>query len=321
MKACSLFAPIPIQRISILFILVLFSLVGYTQDSIYLYQRKEVVLKEVVVHSKLNVPGLIDRLQRDTSFYKAFRNLRVLSYSAWNDVRMFDKRNAVEASYQSKTRQHAAAGCRITEVVQEQAKGPIRNRQGEWNYFTLQLYASLFFAVDTLCGETNVVGDSRRSLAGKAGMDKRKEQLKMLFFDPGKRIPGLPLIGNKTALFEDRMMEEYDYTIDLETLGGESVYTLLIKAKPKSDGTLRGDLVVQEMKTSFDAQSLDIVARTYHLRYDAGVYDFDVRMEVELTRFQELLVPSLIRYQGNWFALTQKRERGVFTATLFDFQR
>jgi hypothetical protein len=28
----------------------------------------------------------------------------------------------------------------------------------------------------------------------------------------------------------------------------------------------------------------------------------------------------LIRYNGNWKAIFKKRERGVFTATLFDFE-
>ena len=28
---------------------------------------------------------------------------------------------------------------------------------------------------------------------GKSGMAKHKEQLKMLFFNPGKKIPGIPL--------------------------------------------------------------------------------------------------------------------------------
>jgi hypothetical protein len=42
-------------------------------------------------------------------------------------------------------------------------------------------------------------------------------------------------------------------------------------------------------------------------------------MQVEMTKVGELLVPALIRYVGNWKAITKKRERGIFTATLFDF--
>jgi hypothetical protein len=39
-----------------------------------------------------------------------------------------------------------------------------------------------------------------------------------------------------------------------------------------------------------------------------------------MTKFNNEYVPSLIRYNGNWKAIFKKRERGVFTATLYDFQ-
>jgi hypothetical protein len=57
-----------------------------------------------------------------------------------------------------------------------------------------------------------------------------------------------------------------------------------------------------------------------HSVYDAGVYDFKVGMEVLMTNYKGLTVPSLIRYNGNWKAIFKKRERGVFTATLSDFE-
>jgi hypothetical protein len=64
---------------------------------------------------------------------------------------------------------------------------------------------------------------------------------------------------------------------------------------------------------------MEIVARNYDLSYNAGVYDFDVHMEVVMTKFGEYLVPQTLRYKGDWDVAFKKRERGVFTATLFDF--
>ena len=64
---------------------------------------------------------------------------------------------------------------------------------------------------------------------------------------------------------------------------------------------------------------MNIVARNYELSYDAGVYDFSVRMEVQMAQFGELTVPSTLRYSGTWDVALKKRERGLFTATLFDF--
>jgi hypothetical protein len=33
-----------------------------------------------------------------------------------------------------------------------------------------------------------------------------------------------------------------------------------------------------------------------------------------------LLVPKILRYKGDWDVVFKKRERGLFTATLFDFK-
>jgi len=44
-----------------------------------------------------------------------------------------------------------------------------------------------------------------------------------------------------------------------------------------------------------------------------------VHMEVQMTKFGNYLVPKMLRYIGNWDVIFKKRERGLFTATLFDF--
>jgi hypothetical protein len=62
-----------------------------------------------------------------------------------------------------------------------------------------------------------------------------------------------------------------------------------------------------------------VLARNYTLSYGAGVYAFDVSMEVEISPFRNYMVPTLIRYNGNWKVVMKGKERGVFTATLSDF--
>jgi hypothetical protein len=74
------------------------------------------------------------------------------------------------------------------------------------------------------------------------------------------------------------------------------------------------------MVTRMDMKSLEVMGRNYSLSYKAGVYDFDVSMEVEMTRFKGWIVPKILRYKGNWDVIFKKRENAVFTATLFDFQ-
>jgi hypothetical protein len=75
------------------------------------------------------------------------------------------------------------------------------------------------------------------------------------------------------------------------------------------------------MTTWFNSKTMEIVGRTYDMSYNTGAYDFDVQMEVKMTIFNDLLVPRLIRYIGDWDVAFKKRERGIFTATIFDFNK
>ena len=290
-------------------------------DSSVTVNRKVITLKEVVVRSNLNVPAFIERVQDDTTFYKAFRNLKVLGYTALNDIRMMNKKGAVRATLNSKTTQSVKEGCRWMEVLDEKTTGDIYNKDHHFNYYTAEMYAGLFFASDTICGETNIVKGIEFSTRGKSGMEKHKEQLKMLFFNPGKRIPGLPFIGNKIALFDEDVAELYDFVIDLEDFKGDLCYVFKIVPRADLREGEKDRVVINEMTTWFNMNNWDIVARNYDLSYQATVYSFDVHMEVEMTKFKDLLVPKVLRYNGTWDVVFKKRERGAFTATLFDFNQ
>ena len=170
-----------------------------------------------------------------------------------------------------------------------------------------------------MCGETNIVAGALRNVRDKRGVEKAKEQLKMLFFNPGKRIPGIPFIGDKLDIFEERLAQYYNFNIDFTNLNGQDCYLFSIKRRDDLTSSERSAIVFDAIITWFDAKTMEIVARNYDLSYDAGVYDFDVHMEVAMTHFNNLLVPQVLRYNGNWDVAFKKRERGVFTATLFDF--
>lgn len=284
-------------------------------DSTIAVGKKIITLSEVVLNNKLNVPSFIGRIKNDSTFYKAFRNLHVLGYSAINDIRMLDKNGGSQATCFSKTKQIVADRCRRMEVLEEQVTGDYYDGNHDFNYYTGRMYASLFFALSTICGEDNIVAGNEFSTEGKSGIEKHKEQLKMLFFNPGKRIKGLPFMSGKTAIYDDDMADVYDMSIDMDDYNNTSCY--IFKQTVKSGQEDKA--VVDEMTTWFNDKTFEVVARNYSLSYDAGVYDFKVQMEVQMTHFGNYLVPSLIRYNGNWKAIFKKRERGVFTATLFDF--
>ena len=89
---------------------------------------------------------------------------------------------------------------------------------------TGQLYAGLFFTRDTICGENNIVKGIDFNPKSQSGMEKHKEQLKMLFFNPGKKIPGIPFIGEKINIFDPDHAKYYDFLIDFGDYEGQSCY-------------------------------------------------------------------------------------------------
>jgi hypothetical protein len=281
---------------------------------------KMVSLSEVIMRSDLNIPSFIRKVKEDTSFYKAFRNLHILGFTSLNDIRIMDKKGKQKAGLQSKTRQHRSRGCRSMEVLEETTNGDFYDNHGDYNYYTAQLYAGLFFTRDTICGENNIVKGIEFSTRSKKGLSKHKEQLKMLFFNPGKKISGIPFIGDKIDIFDPDRARFYDFIIDQADYEGQPCYVFTIKAKEDLKEGKKDKIVIDNMVTWFHAKTMEVMARNYDMSYAAGVYDFDVHMEVQLMKFGNYLVPRTLRYSGNWDVVLKKREKGMFTATLFDFR-
>lgn len=295
------------------------ALLSRAQDTTVVIDNQAFTLTEVVVRNNFDYKRLLAQIKEDTSFYKAFRNLRILGFTSYNDIKMLDKKGAVQASLYSKTRQNRENGCRTMDVLEEVTTGNFYNKKNEFNYTTPELYASLFFTTGSVCGEDNIVKGHVRTTTNKKGIEKHKEQLKMLFFNPGKKIPGIPFIGNKLDLYDDDAHKLYDYRLDLEEYKGTLCYVFSIT--PKESKVKSDRVVVDQMVTWFDQRTLEVLGRNYSLSYKAGVYDFDVQMEVEMGRFEGLIVPRTLRYKGNWDVIFKKRERTIFTATLFDFKK
>lgn len=299
-------------------LLLLVSLQSIAQDTAVNFDNQAFTLTDAIVRNNFDYKAILQRIKEDTSFYKAFKTLRTIGYSSLNHIQMMNKDNAVVAGLDSRTKQLKLNGCRSMETIEERLTGDIRNAKGEYNYVTPSLYASLFFTKGQICGETNIVKGKVRTIQG-SGIDKAKEQLKMLFFNPGKKIPGIPFIGNKLDLYDDNAHELYNYKLDYVEYHGQLVYVFEVRPKEDLGFFAKDRVVVDQMITWFNPKTLEVLGRNYSLSYGAGVYDFNVQMEVEMTYFNGMLVPKILRYKGNWDVVFKKRERGLFTATLFDY--
>jgi hypothetical protein len=312
----------PMNTMRRFFISLSFILIGFlvnAQDTTLKIDNGSFTLTDAIVRNNFDYKAILQRIKEDTSFYKAFKTLRTIGYSSYNYIQMRDKNEKVIATLNSKTRQNKIGGCRTMDVLEENVSGNMKDANGDYNYTTPALYASLFFTKGTICGETNIVKGKVRTVSG-SGLSKAKDQLKMLFFNPGKKIPGIPLIGNKLDLYDESAHELYDYKLDYVDYHGQLVYMFEVKPKDNLGFFSKNNVVVDQMTTWFNPKTLEVLGRNYALSYNAGAYDFNVQMEVEMTYFNGQLVPKILRYKGNWDVVFKKREKGIFTATLFDFK-
>lgn len=274
-----------------------------------------VILDEVMVKAVqggFDVGAFIQKIKQDTTFYKAFKNLRLMSYTMYNDIEIYNKKGEVKASLNSVTQQTVKNRCRNMSVKQEKVSGDFYTSKRYYKYYTAKLYAHLFFTQGSICNENNIVGKK----VNYKGTEKYEEQLRILIFNPGQRIHGIPGIGDNVAIFEKPTMDKYEFRLYRENYLGDDCY--VFKAKPKPAAA--DDVVVNELKTWIRVSDNAILARDYSLSYKTWIYDFDVVMKVKLKPVKAKLVPYEINYKGNWHAVTQPREIGSFTAIFTDFE-
>ncbi len=273
---------------------------------------------EFVIKSKkgFDLKEFVGYVVNDTTFYKAFKNLRVLSYNADNTIEIFDKKGKVTASQRAQTHQQYDGRCRTMQMKQEQVTGDFYNKKKQYNYYTAQLYDHIFYTHGKVCGETNIIGNELISPSKASGLEKSKAQLKVLMFNPGRAVPGIPFIGNKTAIFDDKMAYKYNFYISLQNYNGIPCYFFRAIAKPY----FKEEVVINELETWFRQDDYSMVARQYAISYKTWVYDFDVRIKVELQQKGQWLVPVYMHYTGNWDVVGKPRERGRFETRLSGFE-
>lgn len=262
---------------------------------------------------KLNAQDFIDAVLADTGFYKAFRNMKRYSFLAANDIYTYDKKNKIDGEIHRRVKHSVVAGKPKTEYLFKQDKGNVYKRNGKYELYTVEMfdyifnnaYNSSFSAADPLAG------------VGKNG--SYKDKLKTLIFTPGRKVTGIPFISGKTEIFGRDMRQFYYYEFArgkyLDTI---PVYRFKVIKKPS---VADGDVMIREMTTIFDTRTFKILGRYVDMKYSNFLFDFDVKMNIELIPYNGELLPAKISYQGNWDVPFHKKERASFLIVQKDYQK
>jgi hypothetical protein len=278
----------------------------YAQDSI-----PETFLEAVVIKAERNLDAnyFINQTLQDKTFYKAFKNLRKTQFHAENDIQFYNDKNNILASYKSQTIQVINKNCTILEEKNKQHTGNFYTSNGNYNYYTMQVFAQHFFRFDTIC---NVQFNDTTTQFIQDEMQNREVQMRTLIFNPGKKL-NIPIIGHKMAIFSKAMIPYYNYSIQSTFYNGVPAYLFEVTIKPEWNYTEYNDkTVIKSFKTYFNKQSKQVLARKYNMEYHHWLFDFDINMEIELQEKNNVFMPKKIKYNGQWDIPFKKKEIAIF---------
>ncbi|EOR96006.1 : hypothetical protein [Arcticibacter svalbardensis MN12-7] len=259
---------------------------------------------------RINVQMFINKVTSDTSFYEAFRKMKQYSFTAENRIFTFDKKNRVEGKIYRKIF-HNNQGKYKMQYLAKQDSGKLFKKNGKYQLYTVEMFDYIFmnaYNSDFVKTDATASGD-------KKGNESYKDKLKTLLFTPGRPVKGVPLIGSKTQIFSPNMRQYYDYTFYsgnyLDTI---PIYTFRVKVKDDLSGWTKSGLMIKELNTIFDKRNMQILGRSVTMNYGNLVFDFDVKMNIEMGYFDqgETILPTKITYEGNWDVPFKKEERASF---------
>jgi hypothetical protein len=266
-----------------------------------------------------DVKDFIDWVQNDTTFYKAFKNLRYYPYNMESKLTVFDKSNTEKAMLQRQAVQKVIEGKRWIIIKEENVSGNIYKKNKEHKYYTAEMLDYIFYPKDTFPA-SNLLSDKSDFVHPDSKIEKNIEKLKILMFNPGAEVGGVPLIGNRMAIFDEKMTKHYEYKILTDTIN-DSIPCYIFSCKAKQVNEIETDdkAVIKNLSTWFDKRTLNVLRRAYTLTYSSIFFDFDVTMNIELQQIKGALVPITIQYNGNWDIPFRKPEIVNFNINFYNF--
>ncbi|NDC41487.1 MAG: hypothetical protein EBZ77_08055 [Chitinophagia bacterium] len=253
----------------------------------------------------IDTRAFVRRIKTDTSFFKAFKTMRLVPFRATTSCIAYNRQGSQEAILNLDSRQVVTPKrCRKTETISKTVTGPFFDKHGNPNYYTAEMFLNLFFTEKWLCNENDIVAGSFDS-RGKGKLEKNKMALKQLIFNPGSKIEGVPFMGDKASVFDDDEVVKYILSVSIDSLAGQPCYKFSVVPRPEYSSKV----VYNELTTCFAITDYSIVARNYSLSFKNMLYRFDVAMKVSTTLVNGRLLPAHIYYNGNWHVFTKAPER------------
>ncbi len=271
--------------------------------------------------SGFHVEGFVQQVMDDTTFQHAFLNTRFHAHRVKSVFRVRNKDEKETASLFRRGRLVREGTLARLELDSASEQGRLRGKDGELRYLTAEMYDDVFFPKGSWPA-SNRIAQRQQEIDRSSRFDKYKSELKKFMFNPGQEIASVPMIGDKLALFDQRMMPFYDYRIDQGFRGGRACWVFSAVAKDTVDGDPadEDDTVIKRMFTWFDQGDMQVLAREYRIAHASLILDFDISITVDNTMVNGDLVPVKVVYDGVWDIPFRKREIVRFFLEYADWQ-
>ncbi len=255
-----------------------------------------------------DVADFIELIKEDTSFTYAFMHLRLCDQLIENDFVYYDRKENEIAKGKLIKKQIYQDDCRWMEDVSTDSEGKFFKRNGEYRFFTSALFADAFFTEGKICSYVPRF-KKPEEIDRMEGMEKRKQQLKTLIFNPGASIDGIPIIKERLAIFDEKMIPYYDYAIETNSENETEYYVFKVSPKTTLSQRDKDYIVLHELETWFSRKDFKIHKRNYQLKNKTALFDFDVDIKVQMQEIDEYLIPEEIEYDGYWKIPMMKAEK------------
>jgi hypothetical protein len=257
-----------------------------------------------------DVNNFIEMVREDTSFYQAFKNLRLILHNANHKQEFFNEKGKLIDYYNAKTQLLPSGSCKEIKFISKEKSTTYNKKNGERKYLTAKLYERVFLPSGKICASTNTETTNKKN---EGIIDYYYGELKRFIFQPGEKA-NIPMIGNKTALFSEKMRKYYQYGIESKNYSdGTPCYVFTIKEKNAYSDKKSGKTVVKFMETYFSRKDFQVMGREYEVEYPGPFFSFNIRVNVNLDYMgNKQYIPQIVNYSGEWDIPGRKKEIGKF---------
>lgn len=302
---------------------LLFAVYSVLLFAVYCSGQEDVLgsvqLDPVVISAQsegFDVELFVAQVMDDTSFYKAFLNLKAFPHKVRSGLKVRNKREKETASLLREGYLVQKGDKVMIRRSVDEESGKLRSRNGRMRYLTAEMYEEVFWPQDPYT-PNNIIVDRDQELVKGGKIEEYKSELKKFMFNPGQEIGTVPFIGKKMALFEEHMVPHYYYRIWADERRGRGCW--VFSADAKKDSPVN-KTVIKSMDTWFDKNTWQVRARHYHIKHSTLLLDFDITIKVENSSINGSTVPNTINYDGQFDLPFQRPEIIRFWLQLSDWE-